>query len=113
VIGIQCWIGERVWGRYIFYAGLSLLLIFMTFYPSVTAGALQAETESVQLTPTNGVTAMPTPSPTPELEGQVGANAGLVCGAGILVIIIIAGLMWSARWMQIRGHDAEKEGEMG
>lgn len=111
MIGLYRWIEK--WGkrRFIFYVGLSLLFISMITYPSTIAFALQAETEAVQLTPTSGVTAMPTPSPTPELQGQIGANAGLVCGAGILVIIIIAGLMWSARWMQARGHEVENERE--
>lgn len=110
VIGKRGWRGERVGGCYLFFVGLSLLSILMILYPSAVAGALQAEAVNLQLTPTSGLTAIPTPSLTPEPQAQVGANAALVCGAGILVIIIIAGLMWSSRWMQIRGHEVEQEG---
>jgi hypothetical protein len=35
----------------------------------------------------------------------------LVCGAVVLVIIIIAGLMRSTRWMPFRGGDGKGEGE--
>lgn len=109
--GKRSWRGESVWGHCIFFGGLSLLFIMMMLYPIAIAEAQLSETGTPQLTPTISMTSVPTASSTPELHGRVGANAGLVCGAGILVIIIIAGLMWSARWMQIRGHEGEQEGE--
>ena len=42
-------------------------------------------------------TDVPPPTPTPRPEMQVGTNAGLVCGASVLVLIVIGGVVWSSR----------------
>lgn len=101
------------WGvcRFILYSGFSFVFICMIVYPSVVTLALQTSpTETAQPSPSSGSSGTPTVM-LEEVQGQVGANAGLVCGAVILVIIIIGGLMRGARWMPYRGHDTKGEGE--
>lgn len=87
-----------------------MLFISVIVYPTFVVHALQASPTPHSQTMTTSVqTEIPTYTPEPEVEGQVGANAGLVCGAVILVIIIIAGLIRSARWMPYRGHNGESK----
>jgi hypothetical protein len=99
-------------GGLILCSGLALIFISLTLHPVLRAQALQiSPTATLKSSPSSAITESPTSTPEPDIEAQIGANAGLVCGAVSLVIIIIAGLVRSARWIQERGNAAKGEEE--
>ncbi len=82
---------------------LTWLLVFLGML-FVGAGFLPASAQAGS-TPTPDpfqLTLIPTLAADRTLPA-VGTNAGLVCGASVLVMIILGGLVWS-RWRRLKGY---------